>query len=69
MNYKITKHALQLHGNFTKYQIGYNKLLYQCQLLTLVASGRSSTSHRGSPSPHFAILQNINTETVLINIQ
>lgn len=30
---------------------------YQCQLLTLVASGRSSTIHRGSPSPHFAILK------------
>ena len=28
---------------------------YQCQLLTLVASGLSSTIHRGSPSPHLAI--------------
>lgn len=27
----------------------------QCQLLTLAASGRSSTIHLGSPSPHFAI--------------
>ena len=28
----------------------------QCQLLTFVASGRSSTIHLGSPSPHLAIL-------------
>lgn len=28
---------------------------YQCQLLTFTASGRSSTIHRGSPSPHLAI--------------
>lgn len=27
----------------------------QCQLLTLVASARSSTIHRGSPSPHLAM--------------
>lgn len=31
------------------------KSTYQCQLLTLVASGRSSTIQRGSPSPHLAI--------------
>ena len=30
--------------------------VYQCQLLTLVASGLSSTIHLGSPSPHLAIL-------------
>lgn len=29
--------------------------IYQCQLLTFVASGLSSTIHRGSPSPHLAI--------------
>lgn len=28
---------------------------HQCQLLTLVASARSSTIQRGSPSPHLAI--------------
>ena len=28
---------------------------YQCQLFTLTASGRSSTIHLGSPSPHLAI--------------
>lgn len=28
---------------------------HQCQLFTLVASARSSTIQRGSPSPHFAI--------------
>lgn len=28
---------------------------YQCQLLTFVASALSSTIHRGSPSPHFAM--------------
>uniref|UniRef100_A0A915KSC1 Uncharacterized protein n=1 Tax=Romanomermis culicivorax TaxID=13658 RepID=A0A915KSC1_ROMCU len=28
----------------------------QCQLFTLVASGRSSTIQRGSPSPHLAIV-------------
>ena len=28
---------------------------YQCQLLTLVPSGRASTIHLGSPSPHFAM--------------
>merc|ERR1719420_1710076 len=27
----------------------------QCQLFTLVASGRSSTIQRGSPSPHLAM--------------
>lgn len=31
------------------------KISNQCQLLTFVASGRSSTIHRGSPSPHFAM--------------
>lgn len=31
------------------------KYHYQCQLLTLVASGLSSTIQRGSPSPHLAI--------------
>lgn len=29
---------------------------YQCQLLTFLASALSSTIHRGSPSPHLAIL-------------
>ncbi len=28
---------------------------HQCQLLTFVASARSSTIHRGSPSPHLAM--------------
>ena len=29
---------------------------HQCQLFTFVASARSSTIHRGSPSPHLAIV-------------
>ena len=29
---------------------------HQCQLLTLATSGRSSTIHLGSPSPHLAIV-------------
>lgn len=35
---------------------------YQCQLLTLVASARSSTIHRGSPWPHFAIVSQISAK-------
>lgn len=31
-------------------------MTYQCQLFTFVASGRSSTIQRGSPSPHLAII-------------
>ena len=31
------------------------RITYQCQLLTFVESGRSSTIHLGSPSPHLAI--------------
>ena len=33
---------------------------HQCQLLTFVPSERSSTIHRGSPSPHFAICEDVN---------
>lgn len=37
----------------------------QCQLLTLVASGLSSTIQRGSPSPHFAIIETLEKITLL----
>ena len=35
---------------------------FQCQLLTLWLSCRSSTIHRGSPSPHLAILNDFVNE-------
>ena len=37
----------------------------QCQLFTLVASGRSSTIHLGSPSPHLAIVLKYDVPTAL----
>ena len=40
--------SYKLHAVFLRYA-------YQCQLLTLVASARSSTIQRGSPSPHLAM--------------
>lgn len=35
--------------------VSKNSPIYQCQLFTFLASGLSSTIHLGSPSPHFAI--------------
>jgi len=48
---KQVKVAIKLVKHFSYRK----KYIYQCQLLTFVESGLSSTIHRGSPLPQSAI--------------